>query len=459
MKLSKWVLVGIALIGIVVVGTYFILLPSEKGVPKVTFKITIDKSTKWQTYTLIVKDQDGNPLSGVDVSYEQTDLDFMFSVDYEAIPHDLFTQNYEQPYYELGLNTIHFSPYLNWAQLEPQKGEFNWFYEYPEGFHNTADLGLSLPNFEDDSKTFPEWTEPDDIDGKFKQDYEEFVKAFVSHYNGTVDVYRLGSEVNTGSWSGAAQGKSYDWAVDWLKWQCSLIKEIDPDAKISIDLAPELLLVREGNPQELDSTGLLPKPMWEMDFIQKLIDNEVEFDIIGIELHPGLYCNLQDIIEYLINLPFDKPIYIWETVIASADTPLLAEESSVRGCHPAGGFTEEYQKNQILGLFDIAIENPRIIGIEYFSFVDDPQNRWSSDERFLFGGLLRGDGTPKPTYHAVTEYWHSLFTSGQAKTDQNGEVTFNALPGTFTIKVNGEVVTEIEEEVTEKEEPCHVCGG
>lgn len=460
MKLPKWVLLGIALIGVVAIGAFLMLPPPDKVVPQVTYRVTYDRETKWQTYTLVVKDQDGNPLSGVEVSYEQTDIDFMFSVEYEAIPYDLFKEEYEQLYYGLGLNTIRFGAYWSWAQLEPQKGEFNWFYEYPEGFRSTADLGLHLPNFEEDSKTFPEWTDPEDIDGKFKQDYEEFVKAFVSHYNGTVDVYRLGLEANDGRWSGAAQGKSYDWAADWLKWQCSLIKEANPDAKISIDLAPEILLIREGNPQELDWTGLpLPKPMWEMEFIQKLIDKEVEFDIIGIEVHPGLYCNLQDVREYLYLLePFDRPIYIWQTVIASADTSLLAEESLMRGCYPAGGFTEEYQEEQILGLFEIAIENPKVIGIEYLSFVDDPHNRWSSNECFLYGGLLREDGTPKPAYYALRDYWHSLFTSGQATTDQNGEITFNALPGTFTIKIDGEVVTEIKEEVAEEEEPCPVCG-
>jgi hypothetical protein len=457
MKLPKWVLLGITLLVVVMV-VFLMLPPPEKVVPHVTSRITYDESTKWRTYTLVVKDQDGNPLSGVEVSYEQTDIDFMFSVEYEAIPYDLFKEEYEKMYYGLGLNTIRFGAYWSWAQLEPQKEEFNWFYEYPEGFHSTADLGLHLPNFEEDSKTFPEWTEPEDIDGKFKQDYEEFVKAFVSYYNGTVDVYRLGLEANDGRWSGAAQGKSYDWATDWLKWQCSLIKETDPDAKISIDLAPEILLIREGNPQELDWTRLPPpKPMWEMEFIQKLIDKEVDFDIIGIELHPGLYCNLQDVREYLYFLePFHRPIYIWQTVIASADTPFLAEEALVRGCYPAGGFTEEYQKEQILGLFEIAIENPKVIGIEYLSFVDDPHNRWSSNERFLYGGLLREDGTPKPAYYALRDYWHSLFTIGQATTDQNGEITFNALPGTFTIRVDGEV-TEIEEEVVE-EEPCPVCG-
>lgn len=84
------------------------------------------------------------------------DIDFKFSVEYEAILYDLFKEEYEQLYYGLGLNTISFGAYWSWAQLEPQKGEFNWFYEYPEGFHKTADLGLCLPNFEEDSKTFPE---------------------------------------------------------------------------------------------------------------------------------------------------------------------------------------------------------------------------------------------------------------------------------------------------------------
>ena len=70
---------------------------------------------------------------------------------------------------------------------------------------------------------------------------------------------------------------------------------------------------------------------------------------------------------------------------------------------------------------------------------------------------MREDGTPKPAYYALRDYWYSLFTSGQATTDQNGEISFNALPGTFTIKVDGEVVAEIEEEVPEEEEPCPVC--
>lgn len=72
MKLSKWVLLGIALIGVVTIGAFLMLPPPEKVVPQVTYRITHDRGTKRQTYTPIVKDQDGNPLSGVEVSYEQT---------------------------------------------------------------------------------------------------------------------------------------------------------------------------------------------------------------------------------------------------------------------------------------------------------------------------------------------------------------------------------------------------
>jgi hypothetical protein len=320
-----------------------------------------------------------------------------------------------------------------------------------------ADLGLYYPNYGSDSENFPSWTDPDDVDGRFKQDYEDYVRAIVTQFKGKVHMYRVALEVNIGQWTGALTGRDYEWAVEWIKWQCDLIHSIDPDVLICVDLADERISGPwEVNPQtiswqEWQSYGLLPpQAMYEDEFVQMLIDAEVDFDVIGLEVHPGWNTNLKEIDDDLTLLEqFNKPIYIWETFVPSADDPDTVDMAISRGEYPEGGYTEEFQRDQLLALFRMVMEDhPMVIGIQYLGFVDNPQGVWElSPGEPVYGSLLRADGTPKPAYNALKDYWFSLFANGEATTDTDGEISFQGLAGIYEVTIQKEGYESTEENI------------
>ncbi len=446
---------------------------TTEALPQISYEVTHDPESRWQDITLIIKDQDGNPLPNTEVSFEQQDIDFLFGDEYGGIPYQLFMQKYAQKYWELGLNHWKFGLYWLWSTIEPEKGEFRWWLDYPpkhcgeifageqeecrpdqweeygvpedrlESFTGSAVMGLYYPSFAENAAAgnFPAWADPDDIDGSFRKDYEDFLKAVVSHYKGRVHVYRVGLEVNIGQWTGVLAEKDYPWAVEWIKWQCNLIRSIDPSAKISIELSDQRDM-DPVDPQTLDWTGMQPpNPMWEDDFIRMLLDAGADFDWIGVEYHPGWNTTLEKIEENLTRLEqFNKPIYVWEVFVPSMDEPLATDVCNIYGICPEGGYSEEFQKQQLLAFFKMVIEDhPTVVGVEYLGFVGNPDDEsWIEYPVPQSAGLLNIDGTPKPAYTAIKEYWHSLMAKGSATTDQNGEITLNAIPGLFLVTVDGQ---------------------
>ena len=62
------------------------------------------------------------------------------------------------------------------------------------------------------------------------------------------------------------------------------------------------------------------------------------------------------------------------------------------------------------------------------------------------------DAKPKLIYNTIRDYWFGLFSSGNEITDENGQITFRAIPGWFEITMNGKsVVSQITQKTFENE--------
>lgn len=445
-------------------------LPPAAPTILVTASLTPDASSRWQQITLTFTDESGHPLPGLNVGINQVDLDFLFSIEYGCIEPEDFAEKYETRYWEIGINTWRYGLYFMWSMIEPFQDDFRFWLDYPamfcgevylgeqdtctdeqwekpaipeermERMFATTDMGLYPVNHQQmiDSGEIPAWTNPGDPDGQFRDDYEDYLRRIVTHYAGTMDVYRLGLESNSGLWTGGMENKDYDWMIEWITWQCAIIKEIDPHALISIDL----LDVRNSSPlqdPQTDDWSMLgkPNPMWEDHYVQALLDAGAEFDMIGIEYHPGWNASFEMIEEHIAYLEqFGMPIYIWEFFVPSGNEPsALFYCDHVPVC-PPDGFTEEYQADTAREFFTMMIErHPLVIGIEYLGFVDDPLNDLGPMAP-ASTGLLHFDGTPKPAYGAIQDYWFSLFTDTNGTTNADGQIQFTAIPGWFEITVD-----------------------
>lgn len=89
------------------------------------------------------------------------------------------------------------------------------------------------------------------------------------------------------------------------------------------------------------------------------------------------------------------------------------------------------------GALKVAFENPLVIGIAFMVFQDyigsGPNNTNA------YWGFIRLDGTPKTSFYQTRDYWRSTFVSGQAVTDENGEIWFTGHPGTYEVTIDGKV--------------------
>lgn len=457
----------------------------EEVIPKwyVMAEIPDDPLSRWQDVVLTFTDTEGNPVEGLEVDYQQLDLDFLFSIEYGGLPYEMFVEeDYAGLFWDLGINNFQLSPYWLWYIFEPQDNDFRWWVEFsPPSFcpeiavgesdtceprqiqdygipedrkpfvKGSAVVGLFLYNFESDCQgLFPEFVNCNDLDGEFKSQYEDFLVHFVKHYMDQIALYRVGLEVNYGDGSGATASKDMEWAAEWITWQCEIIKGIDPEAVISVDLldwrsnANADQQLRDNNNARL-AGGKKSLGMFEDEFIDLLISKGAQFDVIGIELHPG-YMITFDGAEAELELleQYGKPIYVWEDIVPSQNEARAVRSCGSRGTCPDGGFSEEYQAETVIRFFKMLIEeHPLVIGFEYLGFRDneDLLEPLPSDERDpdvpTTHGWVSEDASPKPVYHAVQEYWHSLFTNGQGITDENGQITFTAIPGWFAIMVDG----------------------
>ena len=436
--------------------------------------ISDDPTSRRQEMELTFIDKDGNTMDGLDVSIKQVDLDFLFSIEYGDISPQDFTSKYEQQYWDTGINTWRYGLYFLWSMIEPNQDDFRWWLDYPAMFcpeiqvgeqktctpkqwqmpnlstdrmdrmFATADMGLYPPNHQGlvDGGNIPAWTDPADIDGRFKENYGDFLRAVVTHYKGTIDVYRIALESNFGTWNGGLDKKDYAWLTDWIVWQCDTIKGIDPGARISIDMIDMYNAFPDQDPQTLDWSVIgRPNPMWEMQFTQLLIDAGAKFDLIGIEYHPGWNNSLEQVDENLHRLEeFGKPIYVWEFFVPSEEEPQVIKSCTNAGVCPETGYSEAFQSEMALDFFKLIIENhPSVVGIEYLGLVDDPDINMGPEVP-SYVGLLHSDGSPKQIYSTIQGYWFSLFVNDDLVTNSQGQTRFNAIPGWFEVTVNGQSI-------------------
>jgi hypothetical protein len=188
--------------------------------------------------------------------------------------------------------------------------------------------------------------------------------------------------------------------------------------------------------------------MYEDEFIELLIEKDVQFDVIGIELHPGYMITFESAESELTTLEeFGKPIYVWENFVPSGEDDLIALQSCANnGTCPAEGYSEEYQASALLRYMHMLIEeHPSVIGLEYLGFRDnrdllEPLPGPRDPEVTVSHGWVTENAEPKLIYHTIRDYWYGLFTDGSAVTDENGQISFQAIPGWFEITIAGESI-------------------
>ena len=431
---------------------------SDLGPPaRLSYQAASIQDSRWHEFTITITDQNGNPVPDLPIEVMQTDLDFIYSASGSAFlawmeetdqgwQETADAQEQIAIYNAMGFNNVEYYPWWMWTGVEPtdnqwqfeagiDDGQFtapDYFYgNHPQVRFHTYWMG---PQFHQPGMV-PGWIDYRDDDA-FRTQFTEFnTAAFELNPERHFTLYEIGVEINDWSaWDGKGAweitDEEWDWAIDFLKYEADLIRSLDPEAVISIDF-DIITYFEDCEPCVLEN------------WIEKAIAAGVDFDVLGFEFHPGSFAGepatVDELKAFLEPLDrFGKDYYFWEIGIRSWGELRADLHLGEQKYPPVEEYTEEYQNDLYLEFLEYFMENPRIIGARYLVYIDRP------DQEELIvqnSGLLRSDRTPKPAYTTLVEFWNSQLTSTSGKTDQDGQITFQAIPGLFTISSQGQTYT------------------
>jgi len=194
---------------------------------------------------------------------------------------------------ELGTNTIKIFLDHAWQRVEPVDNQWNWDDEFSSNRdygHLMLQIG-ALHMLAWNSTDLPGWVNQDNLD-EFKEQYGEFVQEAVTQVkqrNIHVDIYLIELEANFAGHEIAGGNLTNAWIIDWIKWEVELVKSIDPNAKIGIPLTPTEFRTDES----LDNTGDRGRILLA-DFIERMIQENVQFDAFGFNVASGAYDNVDN---------------------------------------------------------------------------------------------------------------------------------------------------------------------
>ena len=297
----------------------------------------------------------------------------------------------------------------HWGDFEPVDDEFDWN-ESDNFVSGNSDKRLvfrvGLPfealgggDFRVGGEGTPSWLENSLSNPSLRDEYGEFLSALADRYKNDLDMWWVGEEVNLGG-----DGLSWEAQKDWVKWQVELIRNYDSVTNIAISFGSW-----ENYHEPIPSNAI-----HEIEGAQELIAEGVDFDCIAIEYHYGTLQDgdIDDLRQALTDLEaVGKKIFIWE-VFYPGRTDTVYEDNWDWEYPPGGGYTEEWQAEQLYETLKLAYEDSMIIGINLFHFQEitygeiDPTD-WEAGWR-CHAGLVNNDGTPKEAYFRVRDYWRGL---------------------------------------------------
>jgi len=386
--------------------------------------------------TLRIIDENGRPLSGVDVTVNQTTHDFLFGTLRLLVPKEVLG--------ELGMNYGLLA--LQWTNTEPSLGNCCW-----EILPSRSDLkilreegfrlgGESLINLEP-PETWPTGLISLSFE-ELKNKIREHVYEIVSMYADYVDYWTVVMNPYSG---GNYIGLDQDQVLELYRIGVEVVRTVDPTAKV---------LIFVDKPCGW-TVGRVPYDDYSVDpytYLSRLDEYGIDHD--GISL--GLDYNSAD--EFPIGSRVDpNPILRENTEIllypfrdlASISRLLdwygtLNEEIHITQFPPPANFTsnlgywhrrswdEKLQSEWVEKFYTIAFSKPLMAEIT-------DANSFEQDFETMKKGLVSSNGSFTELAYTLKRLIEEDWTTNlRMKTDVNGEVTFRGFAGNYSVIVSSE---------------------
>ncbi|HUS17107.1 MAG TPA: S-layer homology domain-containing protein [Chloroflexia bacterium] len=280
---------------------------------------------------------------------------------------------------------------LSWANIEPNsKGSFAWAtYDQRLGYDaangiNVVGMLLTTPRWASSNPTAPDWFwyEPNN-----QQDYFDFVRAAVTHWQGSIHVWEIWNEpdvIDTWKCAGTCN-RAADYAR-LLQGAYAAVKSVDPNARV---------LIGGLSVHDTNNGGML--------FLNQVVaasGGAIHFD--GLSIHPYMPDRIPE------GMRPDSVVQNYQYRLAMANDWINAHgglpgeiwitEDGYSTCTTCPyHYSDDDQASFLARLYGIAAAMPRVVQFDYFQFEDKFNN--PAD---LFGAMaiVRDDLSVKPGYNA-----------------------------------------------------------
>ncbi len=301
--------------------------------------------------------------------------------------------------------TITHYVYDTWFEVfEPREGVYRW------GIKDNIVDWLSEHDVTIEGRPllwFHPWVTPDWLKEKsfddLKRYVENHVKNLVSHYGDKVLHWEVVNEYH--DWANIHR-HTPEQITEITRLACEKTHEVNPKVnRIINNCCPFGAYASYGR----DSAGPADRPLrTPRKFVQDLIEAEVPFETIGVQMYFPQRC-LSDTIRLVEAFEeFGKPVLITE--IGASSGPSKADILTGKASVPAAPYDwhrpwdDDLQADWLEETYRIFYSKPWIQGIAWYDFADI--------RTFIpSGGIVQEDGTPKPSFErlkALLDEWGRL---------------------------------------------------
>lgn len=407
----------------------------------------IEKNRKADAQIEVV-DQNGQPVSGVNVRYNLKKHAFLHGANcfmLEELETPEKNRLYEE-YYQKVFNEATIPFY--WTDLEPEKGKPRFAKDSPKVYRRPApDLCLEYCdkynitpklhclNYDQFS---PVWLDPHDVP-EVKRLLEKRIKEIAERYadkiHGIEVINETLCERAKPRHGRISQSTDFFAEDDIISWSFDVARKYMPHNELIINEATRFAWNTDRGARS-----------WYALSIADAIRRGADIDTIGLQYH--MFQKLEVEVENVLPYYDPKKLFgVMDYYERAFGKPLQVTEITIPA-YSNSAEDEELQAKLIENLYSIWFSHPAMEAAIYWNLVDGyaayaPQGDMTSGENYYHGGLLRFDFTPKPAYHMMDELFnHRWHTQGSAVTDGEGKVKLRGFKGDYevTLEKNGQTV-------------------
>jgi cellulase (glycosyl hydrolase family 5)/Big-like domain-containing protein len=283
--------------------------------------------------------------------------------------------------------------FATWPDLEPERGVIaaNWIANYEQTFHSLpAGTKVIL-----DVVGTPEWetgSSNEHTPPANPHDYAAFVGALAQRFGSQVSAYEIWNEEDSsGWWAGGPNPAAYE---QLLEATYPAVKAAEPNATVVLggltgnDYAFLEGVYQAGAKGSFDAVGVHTDTACNKLSPYEFLRGE------GNRLVPDSFLAYREVHAVMLANGDDKPI--WMTELSWRTTNATCSEGAWAG-QTAAGVSEEQQETYLRQAYHCLAEDPYVQVALWFPL---------TDEGAVTSGLLRANGSRKPSFAAMRAYAH-----------------------------------------------------